>query len=149
MAAAYIDTTYVDTFIGSDVRQALFTEVGSTYSSSAFTQVVNAASQVVKMAAKNAGYSLGDTTTDQTVMLATMVEFLKMAPGARKGFPIAEKLVEEYGGTMEAIRSGNLPLDQDPSAQNAVGGIVFTNSDETDPTARSAVFTRERFGSYY
>lgn len=134
MAASYIDGTYVDSFIGNDAREALFTIPGGTYSATEFTQVVEAASDFVKSCCLAAGYStIGDTTTDGVVMLATLAQFLLMAPPARKGYDVANKLVEQFGGLPSAIRAGTIPLPTlTPDPIMSVGAASFTSSNRED-----------------
>ena len=148
MAAAYLSTDDVDALIGADVRQALFTTPSVAYSSTHFTRVNQMASAIVKSAAKNAGYTLGDTTTDDVVVTATLAEFIKMAPANRKGIAVGKAFVDQYGGTMEAIRSGQLPLGSGPDTVQGVGGSTFS---ETDPTAEDTyapVLSRSNLSGY-
>jgi len=141
MSAAYIDETYIQAFIGLDVMQALFTTPSAEYSATHLGVAVNAASALVKMAAKNAGYTLGDTTTDDTVKLATLAEFIKMAPGMRKGLTVAQSFVDQFAGLMSAIANGTLPLDSDPDTVGGVGGSTFSETDTSvTPTADAPTF---------
>src|SRR5690348_9272146 len=106
MSAAYIDETYIASFLGLDVLQALFTTPTVSYSSTQLGVVINGASAVVQSQAQRAGYTIGDTTTSDIVKLATFAEFLKMAPANRKGITIGEKFVAQFGGLCDAIGRG-------------------------------------------
>lgn len=139
MSAAYITTTDVDALIGTDVRQALFTTPTVAYSSTHFDRVVELASALVKSAAKNAGYTLGDTSTDELVKLATLAEFIKMAPANRKGIKVGAEFVAQFGGTMEAIRNGSLPLAADPDLVGGVGGATFSATTGTASATNNVV----------
>ena len=139
MAAAYITSTDVDAMIGLDVRQSLFTTPTVAYSSTHFDRVVEIASALVKSAAKNAGYTLGDTTTDDLVKVATLAEFLKIAPANRKGITVGKAFIEQYGGTMEAIRNGSLPLATAPDAAAGVAGSEFSSTTGTASATNNVV----------
>lgn len=134
-SAAYIDEADVDAMVGADVRTGLFTTADTVYSTAHFTRLVQLASALVRSAAKNAGYTLGTTTSDDFVKIATLIEFIVMAPANRKGLEIGKDFVDRYGTLHAAIAAGNLPLiDIDPDPAAGIGGVVWTSSDETDAT---------------
>lgn len=139
MAAAYIDSDYVDAMIGADVRAKLFDD-GSGYVSSILTVQINAASALIKAAALNAGYTLGDSTTNDTIKIATFGQFIGLAYNRKGLIP-----PEEYRSTIamaEQIRTGVLPIPGDsPLPRDAVGGVKFSDSDAT--TGKPALFTRD------
>ena len=140
MAASYIDATYVDAFISAGRRQKLFTDpaVGS-YTASFFTQQVTSASELVKSAAKTAGYVLGDSTSDEVVKLATFGQLIMMAYG-RKNEAVPEQFATAVN-LAAAVRNGDLPLTSSPTSRDAVGGVSFL---EQGTSERPAVFTNNK-----
>lgn len=149
MAAIYIDSTYVDGYLGTDRRQALFND-GSGYVSTYFDQLVLSASDLVKAAALNAGYTLGDTTTSQTVKTATFGAFLMLAYG-RKDQPVPEQYATTVN-LIEAIRTGAVPLPGvEPDGATAIGGADFTETSTSISSAdgsRPQVFSRSNQDLY-
>lgn len=140
MAAAYIDSTYVDNAIGSGVRAAY---VDST----ALTQLINAASAVVKSAAKNSGHALGDTTSDDLVKLATFGVMLPMLYGV-KGSKVPDQFLVAVN-IADSVITGKLPLlETTPSAETAVGGNSFTESDATATDSVPQIFGRGSMTGY-
>lgn len=129
--AAYIDADYVDAFLSLADREAIFDD-GGGYDSTFFDQLVTSASQLVKIAAKHAGYDLGATSTDETVKMATFGQFIVLA-FQKKSLQVPEQYINQIN-LLEAIRQGKVPLESDPDALRAVGGVYFTSSDETDTT---------------
>lgn len=127
--AAYIDTIYVDAFLSTADRTAIFDD-GSGYVSTNFDQLVTSASQLVKIAAKHAGYDLSSTTTDETVKMATFGQFVVMA-FQKKSLQVPEQYLN-FINLLELIRSGAIPLETSPDAERAVGGVYFTPSDPED-----------------
>lgn|SRR5574343_386117 len=148
MAANYITSADVDAMIGSGRRQALFTDPGGSYSSANFVRVCELASAVVRAAAHEAGYtSLGESTTNDQVILAALGQFLMMSYG-RKG----EAVPDQFAAAVhlaEAIRSGNVPIvGISPSTGTAIGGSSFTESDADVDGARVQLFSRDEQDVY-
>lgn len=134
MSAAYIDADYIDAFIGADTRTAIFTTPTAAYSAAQLTTVIQSASADVKMAAKNAGYTLGDTTTDDIVKKATLVQFLRTV-NTRKGVSVGEDFIKLWGDYLGGIYRGEIPLDGTPDTSSAVGGAKFSeNATSSDTT---------------
>lgn len=130
--AAYIDSDYIDAFIGSDEREGLFTDNG-TYTASYETQVITSASERVLAAANAAGYSLGSTTTNELVKQATFGQFIVLAYG-RKGLTPPERYTTEIL-MADNIRLGRIIItSSSPDNLQAVGAADFTSSDPDDTT---------------
>lgn len=130
MAAALIDTDDVDAVIGTDVRQKLFTDEADSgvYSSTKFTRVVNLASAMANAALSNAGYPVGDSTTNDMVKLLALSIAVRMAYARKQQEPPADVL-SLLGGLPEGVRAGDVPVPGlSPDAQDAVGGVKFTGS---------------------
>lgn len=146
MAAAYIDATYIHAFISQGRLEDLFTDPGGSYTASYLTQQISASSELIKSAAKNAGYTLGDTTTDENVKLATFGQLLMMAYG-RKGEAVPEQFATAVN-LAAAIRSGDWPLTSTPNARDAVGGVKFSETTSTVSGSRHPVFNRIKLDVY-
>jgi hypothetical protein len=128
-AATYITTADVDAQIGTAERQALFTDdaAGSSYDSTEFDRVVELASAACRVAGKHAGYTLGTSSTDDSVKLVTLGAFLTMAYG-RKGQSVPVALTW-LTNLLEGLRLGEYPLTEtDPDPDHARGGNQFTES---------------------
>lgn len=144
MAAAYIS----ETEIAAQITQAKFDGLFSDDSGDIFRdQLIEQASERVRSAAKRAGHALGDTTTDQNVVYATMGVFLLLAYGRRD-----EQLPERFSDmlrTVDKIERGEIALDGAPNTTSAIGGAVFSESNEdTSSTARFNPLSREKMAGY-
>ena len=125
MAASYIDTDVIDAYVGADVRADLFVDdTGGTL----ITTLIEHASEIVRASAHNAGYtSLGNTTTNVQVILATLGQFL-FAAYNRKQQELPERFAV-WANHADAIASGALPLvglTVDDTA--AVGGSKWSST---------------------
>lgn len=147
MATSYITTTEVDGLIGSARRQALFTPQGGSYDSTRFAYVAQLASVAVRIAAKGAGYTLGDTSTNETVQMAALGQFLLIAYG-QKG----EKVPEQFAAIVnltEAIRVGQVKIvGLAPDAYEGVGGAKFTESATSITSSAPRIFSRKEQDLY-
>jgi hypothetical protein len=103
---------------------------------------INAASALIKAYAKNSGYDLDDTTTDDSVMLATLGALMRVAYSRPdKNVAIPEGF-NEHPATLAylGILSGDMPiLSVTPNVGAEVGGFQFT---ESDPDVTDAVVRR-------
>lgn len=147
--SAYLATSDVDALIGANERQALFSDDNTVagYSVTYFTSLNEKASAVIQSAAKNAGYTLGATTTDDLVKLCTLGQIIAMAYG-RKGLLVPSQW--QYIVDMRTdLINGNLPLSMSPDAADAVGGLQW--SDQTSTTGnggRVQIFSRLKLQGY-
>jgi hypothetical protein len=142
MAAALIDTADVDAVIGEDVRQRLFTDSADdgAYNGTKFTRAVNLASAMANAALENAGYPVGDSTTNDTVKLLTLSIFVRMAYARKQQAP-PEDVVALLGGLPEGVRAGDVPVPGlSPDAQDAVGGVKFSGSTTTTVGDKPQIF---------
>ncbi len=145
--ASYITATDINAVIDDGARQALFTPTGSSYDSGTFSTCVMHASEIVKAAALNAGYTLGDTTTNQTVKTATVGQFLALA-FARKQQSLPEQFWAMFNMT-EGIRTGNIPIPgATPSETAAIGGSKFSSTDTTVTGSRENLLDRESLKNF-
>ena len=147
--AAYLDTDDVDALIGASERQALFSDTNTAagYTEAYFTRMNELASAIIQSAAKNAGYEVGATTTDDLVKMATMGQLLSMLY-TRKGISVPAAWAP-YVALRDDLINGQLPLAASPTVANSVGG--FSWSDQTSSTANggnAAIFTRTKMSGY-
>jgi len=150
MTVRYITTTDVAAIMGSDVLTGLFTDNG-TLSTAARDRALELASTLARASAKNAGYDTGDQndgTGSEMVKALSLSAFVQMAYGRKQQTP-PEATMSIIGALIEAARTGDLPIpDLSPSAQDAVGGVRFTDS--TSLGSRYApIFTGGRLRSVY
>ena len=128
--ATYIDADYVDYLLTEDVRVSVFTDNG-TYNTAAFNQLVTLASERVLQAAAAAGFSLGQTTTNEMVRSATYGQLLLMMDG-RRGFRLDDQMWNHIN-VIEDIRTGKIPLTgESTDEETTVGAASFTSSDPDD-----------------
>lgn len=147
MASLYLSVADVDAAIGSTRRQNLFATETGTYLTADYTRVVQYSSALVKAAAQNAGYSLGDTTTDDVVVTASLGQFLKMAYG-RKGGEVPDQW-DSAVALLEAIRTGAVPIPSlTPSTRDGSGGSVFTESSTSITNSSRQIFSRREQNVY-
>lgn len=149
MAASYLTTADVDAVIS--VRTRLFEDTspgdGSGYSATFFTRAVELASAIVKSAAHSAGYtSLGDSTTDEQVIAATLGQFLVIAYN-RKQQAVPPEFFEAVN-LATGIRDGSVPLTSlTVSSRAAVGGVEFSDVSEST-SSRHQVMSRAKLTTY-
>lgn len=150
MTVRYITTTDVAAIMGTDVLAGLFTDNG-TLSTAARDRALELASTLARASAKNAGYDTGeqnDGTGSEMVKALALSAFVQMAYGRKQQTP-PEATMSIIGALIEAARTGDLPIpDLSPSAQDAVGGVRFTDSTSLD-SRYAPIFTGGRLRSVY
>lgn len=146
--AAYLTTADVDALIGTNERQAMFSDDNTVagYSATYFTALNTFASAIVQSAAKNAGYELGATTTDDVVKMATLGQVIAMVYG-RKGLPIPS-LWQPFVDMRNELLNGNLPLVAEPETITGVGGFTWSDQSETATDAKPQIFSRSKLDGY-
>lgn len=161
MANQYIDASYVDAYLGSNVRAALFTDRSGIYSESNFNILATSATAVIETALRNSGYTIPVGTVDD---ITTVPEYVKMAtmgvfiPMAYKRPEHRLQLPEDWDNdpcqlAYEAILTGaaNLETEMVLSDNGAVGGAVFSEqstSISSSDGSRPAIFTRKGMVGY-
>ena len=144
MTTNYIAVADVDGLLERTVWQSLFTEQGGSYDAAAvirFTRCSQLASMIARTALENAGYSPGEATTNDGVIMTALSVFLQMAYG-RKKLAMPEALQPLLLALPEGVRIGEVPIpDLDPDAQDGVGGVAFTDSTSS---GRPAIMTQLR-----
>lgn len=147
MAASYVATADVDALIGSERRQALWSNESEVYQSAEYERAVELASEKVRIACKAAGYTLGDSTTDDSVKLATVGQLLLMGYG-RKGERVPDQFAAEVS-LMEAIRLGHVHLSSTAAdGFDGVGGSKFSESRTSITTSAPRIFSRKEQDYY-
>jgi hypothetical protein len=150
MTVRYITTTDVAAIMGTDVLAGLFTDNG-TADTSARDRALELASTLARASAKNAGYDTGeqnDGTGSEMVKALALSAFVQLAYGRKQQTP-PDATMSIIGALIEAARTGDLPIpDLSPSAQDAVGGVRFTDSTSTG-SRYAPIFTGGRLRSVY
>ncbi len=146
MAAVYLTSADIDALVGTDVRTALFVDdTGNTH----LARCIQLASAVIKSAAHRAGYTgLGDTTTDEQVIAATLGQFLVLMYN-RKQQRVPPEFFEVVNMATE-IREGRLPLLglTASTTSAAAGGAAFSETNSSVSGARYNPLSRERLDVY-
>lgn len=132
---AFITSGYVDLMIGTALRGKL------TPSSAIFAQHEAAARALVSAAARPAGYTLGTTTDDELIKLATFGQWYVLAGGLRKGLEPPPS-VKEAMSILASLRKGELPPGLAPDRRDGIGGTRF--SSQTGARARTTKLTRDK-----
>lgn len=151
MVAAYLATADVDAAIGATERQVLFSdnETVAGYNGTYFTALNNRASELAKSMAENAGYSPGDSTTDERLKAAALGLLLLEAYSRKLGAEAGKRRVAEHLlMAVDMLRDGRLRLGT-PTARDAVGGAVFSGSSTTTTGDFPAIFRRDRQKGLY
>jgi hypothetical protein len=139
---AFIDTTYVDSAIGTSLRGAL------APSTAAFNIYEKQARAAVQAAAQVAGYSIGNTSTNDMVQLLTLGQWFFFAAGMRKGIETPPAIQASIDKLAE-VRDGRWPLPGlSPSTEDGVGGSKFSDTSETSTASRHAYFSRDKLRTW-
>jgi hypothetical protein len=141
----YIAATYVDNFLGTAVRQALFTDSGQSYSTAAFTGLCVAATSAIQTAIRNAGYVVPTTNTDEYVRMATLGVFIELAYARPEKYL---KLPEDWKNSqiklaMSAILSGEAELSLPLDTAATIGGVTASSS-----TDKPQIMSRDGLNEY-
>lgn len=159
MANQYLDTAYVDAYLGANVRGALFTDEGGSYSSTNFNTVAKAATSIVETAVRNSGYTppTATVTTCSTVAeyvrLATFGAFVDLAYNRSEH---NLQLPQDWDNhpakqAYRAIIDGDANLDLTLTVSGAIGGFAFSEtSDDVSSVdnGRHHTFSRKNMAGY-
>ena len=159
MANQYLDTGYVDAYLGTSVRQALFTPEGGSYSSVNFNTVAQAATSIVETALRNSGYTPPTATVgsassvDAYVRLASFGCFVDLAYNrAAKRLRLPQDWENNPAKqAYRAIIDGDADLSLTVAVSGAIGGFVFSEtSDDVSSSdgARHHTFSRKNMAGY-
>lgn len=123
---AWIDTTYIDTFLSTEVRTELFTDESGSPS---VTTAIDAAQSIVEAALRQVGYVPPSTANDD-LKLATLGQFIAIAYGRpSKNLAIPESLSRFVGMAADIAEGRFQPKSLTADALGAHGGVEFTESD--------------------
>jgi hypothetical protein len=134
----YITTTDVAAYVDTTVITGLYTD-NDVVQTAALERAYELASTLARAAAQNAGYDLGEQNDGTGVEMAKALAISAFVQGAygRKQQTPPEATMAIIGALIEAARTGDLPIpDLSPDAQDAVGGVRFT-----DATSTGSVYT--------
>jgi len=159
VANQYLDTDYVDAFLGSSVRSALFTPTGGSYSTTNFNTLAQTATAMVETALRNSGYTppiatvSTASTVDPYVRMATYGVFCELASTRPEK---ALKLPESWETNpakmaYQAILSGDANLDLTLIVSSAIGGITFSEQSSdvsSNDGSRPHIFSRKGMQDY-
>jgi hypothetical protein len=159
VANQYLDTTYVDAYLGASVRAALFTDEGGAYSSTNFNTVAKAATSLVETALRNSGYTVPSATVStcstvaEYVRLAAFGAFVDLAYNrAEKRLKIPQDWNTHPAKTAyRAIIDGDANLDLTLSVVGAIGGFTFSITDDDTSSSdggRHHTFSRKNMSGY-
>lgn len=133
---AWVDTTYVDAFIGETQRQRLFADTAGTYSAAVFAQYELGARATVISVMAYAGYPApSDTLTAGLVSTAFLQKLLaavmvRDAYGTRKGIRLAQEASDAIAqalGMLDAVYAKKLPIPGlEPASKDGYGGVQFS-----------------------
>lgn len=161
MANQYLDTTYVDAFLGSSVRAALFTPTGGSYSTANFNTLAQAATADIETALRNSGYTpptatvATASTVDAYVRLAAYGSFCELASVRPEK---ALKLPENWENNPAKVAyqrildgDANLSDSLTLTASEAIGGVTFSEqstSISSNDGSRPHIFSRKGMQDY-
>jgi hypothetical protein len=159
MANQYLDTAYVDAYLGSNVRSALFTEEGGSYSSTNFNTVCKAATSIIETAIRNSGYTVPTATVTtcstvaEYVRLATFGAFVDLAYNRSEHNLMLPQDWDAHPAKQayRAIIDGDADLDLTLSTVGAVGGFTFSETSEdvsSTDNGRHNTFSRKNMAGY-
>lgn len=139
---AYFTSGEVDAAITTTTRIGL---VGSaTTTASSFGQYEKWARSDVQAAAQVAGYSLGDTTSNDTIKRLAIAKWYSLAASIRSGIPIPDEIREQLF-RLEQLRLGQYPIPGlTPSSRDGVGGSKFSSQSETSTSGRTQFMSRSK-----
>lgn len=139
---AYLTSGYVDLAVGTQLRSAL------APSTAAFLIFEGQARAAVQAAAQVAGYSIGNTSTNDMVRLLALSQWFYFAGGFRRGIE-PPPIVKEYFDRLEQVRKGEYPIPGlTQSTEDGISGSQFSSTDETSTTSRPQFFSRTKLTTW-
>ena len=149
MADRYLDSTYIQSFLGSGYEAAAIGTTGVVRNT-----LIEAATSVIQVVLRNSGYSCPSTQdpadVEEFVKLGTLGcywQMLATIPEASVPLP-AEWATHPAKLAYAAILSGDAKLAADPSNVGAVGGWKWTENDPDVDDSRPPRATREELEGY-
>ena len=138
---AYLTIGYVNVALGTATRSALANTAG-------FALYEKMARAEVQSAAQVAGYSLGNTSTNDMIQWLTLGQWYLFAGGLKKGLQPSE-FVQRSIETLELVRKGEKPIPGvTPSTEDGIGGTQFSSTSEDDADGRIQHFSRTKMSTW-
>ena len=145
----WIDTDYMDAFIGEAQREKLFSDAAGAYSATVFAQYELGARATVLAVMQYAGYAdPGATLTAGLVSTGFLSKLLaavmiRDAYSTRRGV-MSQSTTDAVSvtlGMLDAIYNKRLPIPgMEPVAANGFGGVQFTPTSSYSTGSRPQVF---------
>jgi hypothetical protein len=139
---AYLSTGYVDAALGTATRIAI------APTTAGFVIFEGQARAAVQAAAQVAGYSLGNTSTNDMVRLLALSQFFYFAGSFRKGIE-PPPIVKEWFAKLDLVRTGEYPIPGlSPSTEDGIAGSQFSSTAEDDSEGRVQYFSRSKLSTW-
>ena len=140
-------------FTSGDVEAAITTDtrvglVGTaTTSASAFAKLERWARSDVQAALQVAGYTVGDTTDNDTVQRLAIARWCMLAFGSRKGLEIPATIRDDLY-RLDKVRTGDYPIPGlTADSEDGIGGAKFSSTDTNDTNNAARYFKPSAFRS--
>ncbi len=151
MADRYLDSTYIQSFLGSGYEAAVIALSGAVRNT-----MIEAATSVIQTAMRNSGYSPPETQdpadVEEFVKLATLGCYRELLASFPEGsIPLPEAWATNPAKlAYAAILSGDAKLAATPEVASAVGGALFSDGDpdSTSDDARPARASRDELSGW-
>ena len=149
MPAKYIDNAYVANIYSTAVRDQLFNDAGST-NTSAMSALQVMASTFVRGYLQKAGYTIGLTTSNELVKLATLGAFMTLAQSRpHNALPLPENWGDHPARVTYAdLANGTLIVDLPQDALSAPGGFEATDSSTSVDDTAVKIFSRDNMDGF-
>ncbi len=139
---AFLTAGYIDQAIGTATRVAL---AANTAAVLFFEKLARAE---VQAAAQVAGYSLGNTSTNDMVQWLALAQWFRLAGGLKKGLVVPDA-VQVAIEDLQLVREGKKPIPGiSPSTEDGIGGTKFSESSDTSESARVQYFSRAKLSTW-
>lgn len=138
----FITSAYVDLALGTATRIAL------APTTAGFIVFEGMARAEVQAAAQVAGYSIGNTSSNDMVKLLAVGQFFLAAGGLKKGLPPSE-YIQRAIADLDLVRTGKKPIPGlSPSTEDGIGGTQFSSSSDDDTDGRVQHFSRAKLSTW-
>jgi hypothetical protein len=151
---AWVDTDYIDGFIGERQREKLFSDSAGVYDADVFAQYELGARATVLAVMQYAGYpDPGDTLTaglPSTGLLSKLIGAIMVrdAYSTRRGVRLSQEATDAIGTSLsmlDAIYNKKLPIPgMAPQSAQGYGGVQFSPTSPYSTGARRQVFVTLR-----
>lgn len=145
MADTYIDSTYVNGWLGTSTATALTSDTGAS-----LTVILEACTSLIQSYLRNSGYATPSTTTDEVVKLATMgAVWESLCSRPEWGLKLPENWDRHPAKVAYVgIVNGDTTTTHSLTSRDAYGGWTFSDSSTTTTTGRVPRATRSQLAGY-